>query len=311
MELASQSTSWHSYGSIYALGHRYVKELLEGYVVVEEKIDGSQFSFGVFGGELKVRSKGVVMDPEAPEKMFSQAVRTARELADAGLLRDGWTYRGEYLQKKHHNTLDYARVPDKHVIIFDIATGEEDYLGPTDKAEEASRIGLEVVPIFYAGLGQGLSMEWIKEILDGESILGAQKREGVVIKAYGRFGLDKKTLMGKYVREEFKEANQATWAKPTQKEIAEQIGDGLRTDARWLKAVQHLRESGALDVSPKDIGPLVKEVASDVEKEEAEAIKDALWKHYKKAILASAVRGLPQWYKDQLLSKQFGKDKES
>jgi ATP-dependent RNA circularization protein (DNA/RNA ligase family) len=36
-----------SYPSIYALGHRAIRELFDGPVVVEEKIDGSQFSFGV------------------------------------------------------------------------------------------------------------------------------------------------------------------------------------------------------------------------------------------------------------------------
>jgi len=33
-----------SYPSIYNLGHRYLGDLLDGPVVVEEKVDGSQFS---------------------------------------------------------------------------------------------------------------------------------------------------------------------------------------------------------------------------------------------------------------------------
>lgn len=36
--------SWHSYPSIYALGHRAIVDLLKGPVFIEEKIDGSQFS---------------------------------------------------------------------------------------------------------------------------------------------------------------------------------------------------------------------------------------------------------------------------
>lgn len=39
--------SWHSYPSIYNLGHRYIADLLTVPVIVEEKIDGSQFSFGL------------------------------------------------------------------------------------------------------------------------------------------------------------------------------------------------------------------------------------------------------------------------
>ncbi len=34
--------SWHSYPSIYNLGHREVAEILKSPVNVEEKIDGSQ-----------------------------------------------------------------------------------------------------------------------------------------------------------------------------------------------------------------------------------------------------------------------------
>ena len=51
--------SWHSYPQIYALGHRYITELLLDPVLVEEKIDGSQFSFGVFEveGEHQLRCR--------------------------------------------------------------------------------------------------------------------------------------------------------------------------------------------------------------------------------------------------------------
>lgn len=53
----------HSYSSIYALGHKALEDLLKTPVLVEEKLDGSQFSFGVYinqEGErlLKCRSKG-------------------------------------------------------------------------------------------------------------------------------------------------------------------------------------------------------------------------------------------------------------
>src|SRR5712672_2755316 len=94
------SSSWHSYPSIYNLGHKAIQDLLTGPVLVEEKVDGSQFSFGIFevpvqGGydprngeqtginpgdlrELKVRSKGAVMHPDAPEKMFTEGVNAVK-----------------------------------------------------------------------------------------------------------------------------------------------------------------------------------------------------------------------------------------
>lgn len=48
----------NSYPSIYSLGHRYISELFSGPVVIQEKIDGSQFSFGNLNGKLFCRSKG-------------------------------------------------------------------------------------------------------------------------------------------------------------------------------------------------------------------------------------------------------------
>ncbi len=72
---------------------------------MEEKVDGSQFSFGIFNGEIKCRSKGAQLVIDAPEKMFIPAVNVVRELAP--LLKDGWTYRGEFLGRPKHNTLCY------------------------------------------------------------------------------------------------------------------------------------------------------------------------------------------------------------
>ena len=37
-----------SYPKIYSLGHAAILDLLDGRVIVEEKVDGSQFSFGLF-----------------------------------------------------------------------------------------------------------------------------------------------------------------------------------------------------------------------------------------------------------------------
>jgi len=84
--------SWHSYPSIYALGHAAIAELLTVPVNVEEKIDGSQFSFGVFEGGIRIRSKGKAMPIDAPEKMFALAAKWVSD--NVAALHYGWTYRG-------------------------------------------------------------------------------------------------------------------------------------------------------------------------------------------------------------------------
>lgn len=113
----------HSYGKIYNFGHRAIVNLLKGPVVVEEKVDGSQFSFGIRNGQIHCRSKGVAINVDAPDSMFAKAVAVVRELAP--MLHDGWTYRGEYLQKPKHNALAYDRIPYRHIILFDVDTIDE------------------------------------------------------------------------------------------------------------------------------------------------------------------------------------------
>lgn len=291
----------NSYPQIFALGHRYIKDLFLDDVLIEEKVDGSQFSFGRMSGELFCRSKGCKIHVNAPGSMFSKAVESVSKLD----LHDGWTYRGEYLQKPKHNALAYSRIPNNHVIIFDINTGLENYLTYDEKKRESERIGLEIVPILYYGKVD--NPETLLSFLEHDSILGGQKIEGVVVKNYSRFGQDKKVLMGKYVSEKYKEVHNKEWGEsnPKNTDIVQSIVVAYRTDARWMKAVQHLKERGELTDSPKDIGLLIKEAQSDIVKECADEIKELLWNKYKSTILRGATSGLPEWYKQELLGLQF------
>lgn len=293
------STSWHSYPSIFAMGHRALANLFDGEVLIEEKVDGSQFSFGRFDGDLKARSKGKELVLDNPEKMFARGVEVAEGLD----IHDGWTYRGEYLEKPKHNALAYSRIPAGNVIIFDINDAEESYLPYEAKAEEAARLGLEVVP----RLSVEPTLEGIVSALSQQSILGGQLIEGVVVKNYAQFGMDKKVLMGKYVSEAFKEVHKGSWREqnPSKTDIITGIIAKYRTPARFDKAVIHLSEAGVLDNSPRDIGSLMKAVGEDVLKECEDEIKEALWKYAWPQIQRGVTGGLPEWYKQKLLADQF------
>lgn len=298
--------SWHSYPSTFALGHRALADLLLDPVLVEEKVDGSQFSFGLFHEadgnlRLRARSKGAEIQLLAPEKMFAMAVEVIRGLP----LREEWTYRAEYLTKPKHNALTYDRIPRQHLILFDVNSGHEEYLGYDAKAEEADRLGLEVVPRIYEGRLNGIDQfrAWLEHV----SILGGQKIEGLVVKNYRRFGPDKKILIGKFVSEAFKEVHAAEWkaANPGAADIIETIIRQYRSPARWAKAVQHLREAGQLDGSPRDIGLFFKEVPDDIKREAEEDIRSALWSWAWAKIRRGVCHGLAEWYKEELLKAQF------
>ena len=298
-----------SYPSIYAVGHKAIQEIFDDVVFIEEKIDGSQFSFMKLDGELYCRSKGTQINMQAPEGMFAKAIQTVQEIGP--LLTDGWVYRCEYLSKPKHNTLKYERTPHKHLIIFDVMVGVEDYLSYPEKADEAQRLGLEVVPLLFHG--KITDIEQLKMFLENESILGGCKIEGVVVKNYNLFTRSKKIAIAKFVSEQFKEKHKADWKKsnPTKSDIVQLLTTAYRTEARWQKAVQHLREDGKLEGSPRDIGLLIREVPGDILKECEDEIKEALFKHFWPHIRRGVTRGLPEWYKEQLAQSAFSNDERT
>lgn len=291
-----------SYPSIFTLGHRVIKDIFSSPVVIEEKIDGSQFSMSRTNGVLRCRSKGKEIVVDAPEKMFAKAVETAKSLD----LHDGWVYRGEYLQSPKHNTLKYNCVPPGYIIIFDIQTGPEAYLSPIEKRTESHRIGLGCVPVFLGDLPGTVNMtrELAEELLQKDSCLGGCKIEGFVVKNYNLFTAEKKIAIAKFVSEAFKEKHAHEWkvSNPGAGDFVEILIASLKTEARWNKAVQHLREVGSITDSPQDIGMLINEVQADTLKEESDFIRDRLYAHFIGQINRGVIRGLPEWYKARLAS---------
>lgn len=294
-----------SYGSIYTLGHYAVADILTGDVEITEKVDGSQISFGIIDGELKARSKGQELYFGAGNSMFNLALEQIKALESA--LVAGWIYRGEYLMKPKHNTLAYERVPTNNIIIYDIerGAGTENYLRFRERYEETQRIGLEMCPVFWNG--SGVDLERIKNFLNQDSVLGGVKVEGVVVKNYSMFTEDKKIAKAKFVSSEFQEKHQKEWkvGNPGRQDIIDQLISELKTEARWAKSVQHLKEDGKLEGSPRDIGMLIKEAQRDILEEEADYIKEALFKHFSGQIVRGATAGLPQWYKEKIAEGYF------
>ncbi len=259
----------------------------------------SQLSFGRKDGELFVRSKNKMVNLDAPDNMFGPAVAVLKDRS----LPDGYVFRGEYLNKPKHNVLAYDRIPQDHIIIYDIEDGDgsNHYLPPDVVEEVAADLAFEVVPTLgycdFEDISEGSIGIWMQR----QSILGGQLIEGLVIKCYDLFDSRDKTLMCKYVRPEFKEMHTGKSGK-NRKNIIEEIGDKLSTPARFEKAVQHARDEGLLVDEPKDIGVLMRELNEDFE-EHIDEIKNLLYANYRKAILRVANRGFADWYKARLISE--------
>ena len=293
-----------SYPKVYAIGNRWIADLFRSPVDIQEKVDGSQISFGFIGGVLHVRSKGQELDLSKPDGMFHLAVQqiTAR----AAHLRDNYIYRGEYLRSAKHNALQYSRVPEGNIAIFDVQYRGGDhvwrYVQPSLLYSFAEEAGFYAVPVFHSG-ADSPSVDYFKELLRRESFLGGALIEGVVVKNYDVLDVHGQPLFGKYVSEAFKETHAGAWRQdnPSKGDILERIAEDYSTPARFAKASIHLLEQGRLEYDPRDIPKLRTEVWDDVLAECKDEMKEQLWRWAEGKLKAHVLRPIPQWWKDELL----------
>jgi uncharacterized membrane-anchored protein YjiN (DUF445 family) len=114
----------------------------------------------------------------------------------------------------------------------------------------------------------------------------------------------KRPVLVKVVRPEFREKNNKAQKEFKKAQSVDQliadVVEQYRTEARWDKARQHLRDAGQLENHMRDIPKLIAEIVRDVVNEEEDAIRDTLWEAARKQIARRVAAGLPEWYKTQL-----------
>lgn len=296
--------SWHGYPKVWNLGHPNVATIFdEGEVIVQEKYDGSQFSFCWTGEKMLMRSRRVVIDPEleVPD-LFQPTVEHIMSL-DPKVFIEGATYRGEAICRPRHNTLEYDRVPKGNFVLFDVETSLNTFISPLDFGIIASQLGIEhasVLTTLREGWQQVVGLEeFVSEALKSNSTLGGPI-EGIVFKNYSKFTQFDHVMMAKYVSEQFKEKHQGNLNFKSGKNFVELLAMQYRSEARWRKSVERLRDEGKLENSPKDIGLLMKELNEDFNEECADEIKEKLWDRYRKNFNKEIAKGFAQWYKDRL-----------
>lgn len=292
-----------AFPKIFALGQIYIKYILQDYIEITEKIDGSAFSFAKLGGQVHMRSKRAVIHKNMADQMFDKAHDYVLSVQDR--LVDEKIYYVEYLRKPKHNTIAYERIPMNGMALYgvsDHASGAfvSEY---ADLAEYAVNIGIDVVPLLY--LGKLATVESLKGLLDRKSVYGNVDIEGIVIKNYERsMEIAEKffpIMCGKFVSEKYKEVS-GDWKRDhTNVGRWEGYKKAFRTEARWIKAIHHLRDDGSLDNAPSDIGNLIKEVQRDITDEHKSEIQEFLWNHFGKEVLRISTAGLPEFYKTYLM----------
>ena len=307
-----------AFPKIFNLGDKNLERLFIGEVEITEKIDGSQIAFGRVNGNLFIRSKGAVIKDEngwvrviTESDLFYPAIQHIERIKN--ILPDDVVFYGETLAKPKHNTLKYDYIPKNHIALFGILYTHPTFNWATKYKELttlAYLLDVDVVPLITTIEGGHITPQLINSFLDAESYLGGAKIEGVVIKNYNEQlligGQVLPILCGKYVSEAFKEVHRKNWSSEnTSGGKYQKFLDSFRTEARWQKAIQYVRDKGELTNTPKDIGNLIKVIGDDIVEEEKEYIKEQLFKLYSNDITRNAIKGFPEWYKQQLMESQF------
>jgi len=300
-----------SYPKIFALGNYHVEDIFTSDIEASEKLDGSQFSIGKIGGVVYCRSKNNHIDLDNPDKMFKIAVEYVKSIKDK--IPNNFIFYCEYLSKPKHNVIKYNRVPLNNLALFGVMRADGKFLGDYEAIKfHAKMLDIEPIPLLYRG--EINDIQKVFKLIEKDSVLGGSKMEGCVIKNYNiEFmvgGAIVPVMMGKYVSEKFKEVHDQQWKKTyTGKGRLEDFLESFKTEARWQKGVQHLKDAGELENEPKDIGKLIKSIQTDIVEEEEENIKQFLWNNFKDDILRISVKGFAEWYKKHI-AEEYTKFKE-
>lgn len=225
------------YPKIKQLGHEDTIKLFlnsEDEIVLEEKIDGSNFRVFIKNGELFFGSRNL----DLSENNYNQWERSVKFIKETLQDKDLSFIEGHILfgEATNPHTLHYDLEKIPPFLGFDILTPEGTFI--KNKNEIFETLGLPVVPTV-----KKIKVSEISKVDDSwvpQSQYGDIKAEGIVFKNYER------QTFAKYVRSEFKEQNKKVFGGS--KKHAEDGTDYLSikycTSARIEKHIFKLIDEG-------------------------------------------------------------------
>ncbi len=181
-----------------------VNQLINGDIVVEEKIDG-----GVCGiswdhynfRHLAVGKHNAIATNDNSKRFYGFNKWIYENYEKVQKIPQGWVIYGEWMRACHQ--IFYDELPD-FFMAFDIWNGSR-YIDFENKEKLIEQFGFKMIPAIYSG-----RIKDVKEIIDmikKSKFSSNEKMEGVVVKNYI------KGLMGKFVTREFDDRLDDHWLK--------------------------------------------------------------------------------------------------
>jgi len=181
------------------LSKKEVKQLLNGYLTVEEKIDGANVGIIATKDGFRLQKRGSLVD-EGEHPQFGRLKAWANERWGAltYYMPKNTIIYGEFMWATHH--IYYDNLPDWFICIDIFQEGK--FVNRDDKQLICFELGIKLVPLLYEGYVDSITE--IEDLVEGPSAYSTDhEREGIVVKNY------RKQMKGKIVRPEFvKEINE-------------------------------------------------------------------------------------------------------
>jgi len=284
------------YNKIYALGKEEVEGILEGEVIIQEKIDGANSSTWIKENIMKFgsRNQEVQIFNGFPE--YCKSHEGIKQL-----LSDFPNYRlfGEWLVR---HTLPYNPLNYNHFYLFDIVDeSTNEWLRPEVVSEIADSYNIRKPQVFFQGV-----VSDIKDVQDlwvGKSELG-DRGEGVVIKNHNfvsKFGI--KPQYAKIVTQDFKENNAITFGgnnKSSDTYWEQYICNEFMTTPRVMKIIQKIESITDKKVSLSDTSRITMSAYNDMLTEEIWTIQKKVYKVNFKDLSRICTKKAQQIFKDIL-----------
>lgn len=250
------------YPKIYTLGSPENEGMLNNIVVCESKIDGANFRCRYLPEEdrLVFGSRNQTLVNPGPTSW--KAVRSYQKAFE--LYKDkfipGVIYYSESMQK---HTLQYDNIPD--TIGYDVYDIEREEFYNWKAAKAAfEQIGIPFINVHFEKPGSEVTVEELKQLIK-TSPYRKEGDEGIVLKCYSKKNVFGRPLFAKIVDDLFKEENKKVFrgGLPIASNDEYEVIDRYLTDARFNKAIMHLKEQGEVIDMPL-IPKLYKYIGDDI-----------------------------------------------
>lgn len=268
-------TNMKHYTDVVRLGHKTtVGVLQEGdHITIQEKLDGANASFRLSedGKTVLAFSRNTPLDEHTTLRGFYNWVQENVHPED---VLEGYIYFGEWLVK---HKIDYGEAMNKFYL-YDLYDVDEHKYEPFERVkEEASEMGLNLIPVFYEG--PYVSFEHLQTFV-GKSVF-AEQGEGIVVKnpAYtDKYG---NQMFVKLVTPAFAEVQKQKLPKDPSKISPEMaFVKTFVTQGRVEKFLHKFVDEGILDENfgIEDMGTILRNlnprIHEDLLKEEADSLPE-------------------------------------